>query len=181
MLERPQFYVSMLLVAAFLGFTATSNLTLLSGATQNTKRQQIKSIPKSKKLAKASDDYLAVFEVRDDKLVGKHLRVSVAGRLGLQCWERMTTLFPLSYRKLIVQFNVMKGKGAAGRFSGNGSNDVGRKGFRISIARYLLEKSKATLKKRSRPVTARRGTLDWTLVSAANLVEGNSAIYRHAL
>jgi hypothetical protein len=48
-------------------------------------------------------------------------------------------------------------------FDGDGKNDVHRKGYRLSIADNTL-RGEPLLEQSSRPVTARRGTLDWIVV-----------------
>lgn len=111
----------------------------------------------------ADEKYLALFEVIDGRLVHGHLRDTAAGDLGRACWERLTTLFPARYRTEIVQFNVLDGRRWAGILDGDGSNDVGRPGYRLSVARYLLESEEHLLDPRRAP-TPRRGTLDWTIV-----------------
>lgn len=124
---------------------------------------KLNRIPNAPKLAEVDEKYLAAFEVVDDKLVGKHVRDSHAAALGMQCWERIAALFPLSYRKLLVQFNIMSGSDPAGVFDGNGTNDVGRRGYRLSIAKSCAERER-DLANPYRAVTPRRGTTDWTLV-----------------
>jgi hypothetical protein len=107
--------------------------------------------------------YHAVFEVKNNSLEDKHTPEQRTKDLGISGWKRIKALFPLSYRKEIIQFNVMAGRRWAGQFSGDGENDIGRKGYRLSVAKYLLEKE-LNLNDASRPVTPRRATLDWTLV-----------------
>lgn len=120
-------------------------------------------VPEKASLKSAPSKYLAVFEVRDNRFIGKAVRDKKSEELAGPCWERIKALFPLSYRKLIVQFNIMSGRRLAGSFDGSGRNDVGRKGYRLSVAKYLVEKEQK-LKKSKRVVSRRRGTLDWTLV-----------------
>lgn len=122
-----------------------------------------KQIPDKSRLKNTPDKYLAVFEIRDDAFVGKHVRDKKAEKLAHCCWDRIKVLFPLSYRKLLVQFNIMSGRKLAGSFDGSGKNDVGRKGYRLSVAKYCAEKEK-NLNQAKRVVSRRRGTLDWTLV-----------------
>jgi hypothetical protein len=110
-----------------------------------------------------NDRYHAVFEVKKDSLIEKYTPEKHTKDLGIDGWERIKALFPLEYRKGIIQFNVMAGRRWAGQFSGDGENDIGRKGYRLSVAKYLLEKQE-NLSDASRPVTPRRATLDWTLV-----------------
>ena len=107
--------------------------------------------------------YHAVFEVKKSKLEDKYTPDKHSKNLGIYGWERIKALFPESYRKGIIQFNVMAGRRWAGQFSGDGENDIGRKGYRLSIAKYLLEKE-IDLSNAIRPVTPRRATLDWTIV-----------------
>ena len=107
--------------------------------------------------------YHAVFEIRDNTLHSKYTPDDRTRKLGVAGWERIKMLFPLAYREGIIQFNVMAGRRWAGQFSGDGENDIGRKGYRLSIAKYLLEKEN-NLTQANRPVTPRRSTLDWTLV-----------------
>ncbi len=124
---------------------------------------RLERIPDDAKLAEVDAKYLAAFEVVDDAFVGKHVRDARSAALGLQCWDRITALFPLSYRKLLVQFNIMSGSDPAGVFDGGGTNDVGRRGYRLSIAKSCAEKER-DLANPYRAVTPRRGTTDWTLV-----------------
>lgn len=135
---------------------------LLLGATVTDGGPQSK-IPDKAKLKNAPDKYIAVFEVRDDAFVGKRVRDKEAAKLAHACWARIKVLFPLSYRKLLVQFNIMSGRKLAGAFDGSGRNDVGRRGYRLSVAKYCAEKEKK-LSDAKRKVSRRRGTLDWTLV-----------------
>ncbi len=107
--------------------------------------------------------YHAVFEVKGNVLEDKYTPEKHTKDLGIYGWERIKALFPLSYRREIIQFNVMAGRRWAGQFSGDGENDIGRKGYRLSVAKYLLEKE-LNLNDTLRPVTPRRATLDWTLV-----------------
>lgn len=107
--------------------------------------------------------YHAVFEIKEGRLHGKYTPDKHSQQLGILVWERIKALFPPQYREGIIQLNVMAGRRWAGQFSGDGENDVGRKGYRFSIAKYLLEKED-NLRLSHRPVTARRATLDWTLV-----------------
>jgi len=138
-------------------------LAVASWATQLSTQQELEGIPTRADLASTSEAYLAVFEVSDGQLVGRLVREQGTGELGTACWRRLTTLFPLSYRKLIVQFNVQSGRRWAGKFDGDGSNDVGRRGYRLSIAEYLAA-GEPGLEDPQRAVTPRRGTLDWTIV-----------------
>ncbi len=124
--------------------------------------QQLSQVPDKGLLKQADEKYLAVFEV-DDVLVGKDIRQEGAGELGVAGWQRLTTLFPLSYRKKVVEFNVVGGRRWAGNFDGGGTNDVQRKGFRIAIAKFVLEEE-SNLNVADRAVTPRRGTMDWTVV-----------------
>ncbi|MCA9291012.1 MAG: hypothetical protein KDA25_07785 [Phycisphaerales bacterium] len=151
------------LAAALILCTAAATLLAARTAPPRPTQATAASIPDDAALERADAAYLAVFEVVDDRLVGKHLRDDAAGDLGIACWSRLTTGFPLSYRKLIVQFNIQSGRRWAGRFDGSGANDVGRAGFRLSIAGYLAAEEK-DLNDPHRPFTPRRGTLDWTLV-----------------
>jgi hypothetical protein len=107
--------------------------------------------------------YHAVFEIKNDTLQSKHTPDEHTRKLGIAGWERIKALFPLEYRAGIIQFNVMAGRRWAGQFSGDGENDIGRKGYRLSVAKYLLEKE-PNLTQTDRPTTPRRATLDWTLV-----------------
>jgi hypothetical protein len=107
--------------------------------------------------------YHAVFEIKNNTLQSKYTPDEHTRKLGIAGWERIKTLFPLAYREEVIQFNVMAGRRWAGQFSGDGENDMGRKGYRLSIAKYLLEKE-TNLTQANRPVTPRRSTLDWTLV-----------------
>ncbi|MGS2717645.1 hypothetical protein ACVBE9_05690 [Eionea flava] len=107
--------------------------------------------------------YHAVFEIKKERLHDKYTPDTHSQQLGVLGWERIKALFPPQYREGIIQFNVMAGRRWAGQFSGDGENDIGRKGYRLSIAKYLLEKEN-NLRLSHRPVTARRATLDWTLV-----------------
>jgi hypothetical protein len=120
-------------------------------------------IPDSKQLRQAPDKYLAVFEVQNNELVGKEIRNEASGTVGLEGWKRLKVLFPPEYRSEIVQFNVQAGDRWAGMFDGDGKNDVGRKGYRLSIADDTL-RDEPLLANSSRVATARRGTLDWTLI-----------------
>ena len=126
--------------------------------------QSLSRISDSPLLKQADGKYEALFEIRDDAIVSKHLRERAAGNLGLKCWKRTAALFPLSYRKLLIEFNVHAGERSASSFSGSGSNDLDRPGYRFSVARYALEQADR-LGDADRPVTRRRGTLDWTLVN----------------
>lgn len=125
--------------------------------------QDLGRLPDSPLLEQADGKYQALFELRDDALISKHLRDAEAGELGVLCWQRITTLFPLSFRKLLIEFNVHGERSLAGSFSGDGSNDLERRGYRVSVVRYLLDATE-DLDETDRPVTPRRGTLDWTLV-----------------
>jgi hypothetical protein len=107
--------------------------------------------------------YHAVFEVNSDILQEKYTPDSLTKKLGIAGWDRIKALFPPSYRRGIIQFNVMAGRRWAGQFSGDGENDIGRQGYRLSIAKYLLEKE-PNLNHPLVPVTPRRATLDWTIV-----------------
>lgn len=127
------------------------------------KRQELESIPDKNSLSAADEKFLTVFEIQGDRFVAKHVRDQQAASLGIDGWQRIVTLFPASYRSELVQFNVLDGKRWAGFFSGDGSNDVNRKGYRLSIAKYLLLKEPNRADP-SRPITPRRETLDWTLV-----------------
>lgn len=120
-------------------------------------------IPDRPKLDAAPDKYLAVFEIRGDRIVGKSIRDEEAGELGLKCWNRIVALIPVEYRKGVVQFNIEAGRRWAGRFGGAGKNDVGRKGYMFSIAKYAAAEEEQ-LDDPYRPVSSRRGTLDWTIV-----------------
>lgn len=143
--------------------TALGTLGTLAFAVPRMGTPRLSKIPDQPLLAKASDRYQALFEIRDDAIVGKHVRDERAALLGILCWQRIVTLFPLSYRKLLIEFNVHSGRGWAGKFDGSGKNDLDREGYRLSVARYLLEEEKGW-RKPHRATTARRGTLDWTLV-----------------
>lgn len=138
-------------------------LAVAAWATQRSTQQELASIPDRAGLASASEAYLTVFEVSDGQLVGKLVREQGTGELGAACWRRLTTLFPLSYRRLIVQFNIQSGRRWSGKFDGDGSNDVGRRGYRLSIAEYQALEEPG-LDDPDRAVTPRRGTLDWTIV-----------------
>jgi hypothetical protein len=128
-----------------------------------TPRPRLADIPDSPKLEPADAQYLAVFEVSKDRLIGKDIRDPESGELGISCWQRVITIFPLDCREKIVQFNILDGRRWAGLFDGDGSNDVGRKGYRFSIAKYQAEEEKH-VHNANRPVTPRRGTLDWTMI-----------------
>lgn len=121
------------------------------------------AIPDDPKLDEAPDKYLAVFEIDGDAIIGKSIRDPEAGELGIQCWNRVVALIPRKYREGVVQFNIEAGRRWAGRFGGDGKNDVGRKGYKFSIAKYAAAEEE-NLSDATRPVTARRGTLDWTIV-----------------
>ncbi|WP_144059988.1 hypothetical protein [Rhodopirellula sallentina] len=125
--------------------------------------QSLSAIPNKACLDVADEKFLAVFEVEGDDFVAKIVRDEQAASLGLYGWQRIETLFPLEYRNELVQFNVLDGKRWAGFFSGDGSNDVNREGYRLSIAKYLLLKEK-NRHDPARCITPRRKTLDWTLV-----------------
>lgn len=123
----------------------------------------LESIPDSEHLAAKDLPHLAVFVVTGDALTQKHVREAGAGELGLAAWRRLTTLIPAEHREGIVQFNVIPGRRWAGRFGGDGKNDAGRTGYQFSIAAYVAEEE-SELARADRPVTPRRGTLDWTIV-----------------
>ncbi|SMP41218.1 hypothetical protein SAMN06265222_101552 [Neorhodopirellula lusitana] len=125
--------------------------------------QLLSAIPNKALLDSADEKFLAVFEVEGNDFVAKVVRDEQAASLGLYGWQRIETLFPLEYRNELVQFNVLDGKRWAGFFSGDGSNDVDRKGYRLSIAKYLLLKE-GNRHDPARCITPRRKTLDWTLV-----------------
>ena len=108
-------------------------------------------------------NYYVIFEVNGDKLIDNYASDTRTRQLGVASWQRITELFPLHYRKGIIQYNVMAGRRWAGRFGGDGSNDIGKPGYSLSVARYLLEKTPA-LENSKLPITPRRGTLDWTLI-----------------
>lgn len=112
---------------------------------------------------KYDDKYYVVFEVKGNTLIDKFSSDSKTRNMGAASWKRITALFPIQYRQGIIQYNVMAGRRWAGQFSGDGENDIGRPGYRMSVARYLLQKT-PELNNANRPVTPRRGTLDWTLV-----------------
>ncbi len=127
-------------------------------------KRSLDAIPNRPALLQADKKYVAILEVDGDNLVAKALRDDeLAGMLGVACWQRLTTLFPPRYRKGLVQFNIQKGNRWAGFFNGSGANDVGRKGYSLSIARYLALKEK-NVDDPLRPLTPWRGTLDWTTV-----------------
>ena len=107
--------------------------------------------------------YFAVFEVNNTQLEDVFASDTATKQLGVAGWNRITALFPEIYRKEIVQFNVMAGRRWAGQFGGDGSNDIGKKGYKLSVAKYLLLKE-PELHNPVRKITPRRGTLDWTLV-----------------
>ena len=107
--------------------------------------------------------YHAVFTVQQGKLEAKYTPNQHTQQLGIYGWERIKALFPAEYRKGIVQFNVMAGRRWAGQFGGDGKNDVGRTGYSLSVAKYVLEQE-TQLSIPNRTVTPRRATLDWTLV-----------------
>ncbi len=107
--------------------------------------------------------YFAVFEVKGDQLTEYWRYDDESISLGNQAWDRMSALFPLRYREEIIQFNILAGKRWAGQFGGDGKNDLDREGYMLSVAKYLLLKE-TQLANASRPVSSRRGTLDWTLV-----------------
>ncbi|MFK7760388.1 MAG: hypothetical protein AB8C13_10645 [Phycisphaerales bacterium] len=111
----------------------------------------------------AMDRYEAVFEVQGDRLVSRHTPEQSAEMLGQACWARIVELFPAVMRDEIVQFNLIPGRRWAGQFSGDGKNDLGRTGFSFSVARYVIEEQD-DYDRPTRPLTARRKTLDWTLV-----------------
>ncbi|WP_068265283.1 hypothetical protein [Rubripirellula obstinata] len=125
--------------------------------------QSLSEIPDKDSLQVAADKFLAVFEIDGDDFIAKVVRDEQAATLGLYGWQRIETLFPLEYRNELVQFNVLDGKRWAGFFSGDGANDVDRKGYRLSIAKFLLLKE-SNRHNPSRSITPRRETLDWTLV-----------------
>lgn len=120
-------------------------------------------VPDRDRLRQADDKYLAVFDVEGDTLVGKHLRDKSAGELGLACWQRIARIIPTRFREDLVQFNIQSGRRWAGMFDGDGRNDVGRPGYRLSVARYTVAEQ-PNYSNPDRPPTPRRGTLDWTLV-----------------
>lgn len=136
---------------------------LLLLATFASAQDSLAEIPDSKQLQKASKEYLAVFEIKDGLLTGKDLRNQTSGPLGLAAWKRLTALFPAAHRNELVQFNVQAGERWAGMFDGDGRNDVNQKGYRLSIADYTL-RGESQLEQAKRPVTPRRGTLDWTVI-----------------
>lgn len=107
--------------------------------------------------------YFVVFEVDGNTLNDKFISTDNTKMLGVAGWNRITQLIPLKYRENIVQFNVMSGRRWAGNFSGDGENDVNREGYRLSIAKYLLQEE-GQLMDAQRPASNRRGTLDWTLI-----------------
>ncbi|GAB5496909.1 MAG: hypothetical protein Phyf2KO_19890 [Phycisphaerales bacterium] len=123
----------------------------------------LSAIPDDPKLDEAPGKYLAVFEIDGDAIIGKSIRDPEAGELGILCWNRVVALIPKQYREGVVQFNIEAGRRWAGRFGGDGKNDVGRKGYKFSIAKYAAAEEE-NLGDAQRPVTARRGTLDWTIV-----------------
>lgn len=125
--------------------------------------RSLEQIPDDPKLDEAPGKYLAVFEIEGDEIVGKSIRDEEAGELGIQCWNRIVALIPTEYRTGVVQFNIEAGRRWAGRFGGDGKNDVGRKGYKFSIAKYAALEEE-NLRDAHRPVTPRRGTLDWTIV-----------------
>jgi hypothetical protein len=131
--------------------------------TEYSERVGARVIPESGVLQRADAKYLVAFEVRGDLLVGKAVREAGAESLGVQSWNRILILFPAEARKDIVQFNIQDGRRWAGGFDGDGENDVGRKGYRLSVAKYAAA-GEEHLADARRPVSARRGTLDWTLV-----------------
>lgn len=126
-------------------------------------RPVLADIPDKASLSAADAKFLTVFEIEGDAFIAKHVRDEQAASLGIDGWQRILALFPPSYRSELVQFNVLDGERWAGFFSGDGSNDVDRKGYRLSIAKYLLLKE-PNRKDAVRPITPRRETLDWTLV-----------------
>jgi|GEM_PF-7007322 len=107
--------------------------------------------------------YFAVFEVNGNQLSERYIADKQTEILGIAGWNRITALFPLSVRENIIQYNVMGGRRWAGSFDGSGKNDMGRPGYKLSIAKYLLKKEKQ-LHESTRAASARRGTLDWTLI-----------------
>lgn len=124
---------------------------------------EFESLPDSPSLVRADEKYLALFEVDGNRFVSKAVRQHDAAELSIPVWERINALFPTMYRREIVQFNLHDGRRWAGAFSGDGSNDVERDGYRLSIAKYLAEEEDE-LKDATRIASPRRGTLDWTLV-----------------
>lgn len=122
------------------------------------------AIPDRPSLLQADENFLAIFELSGDEMIAKAVRGDEeAARLGVACWNRITTLFPSGYRKGLVQFNIQGGRRWAGFFNGGGSNDVGRKGYSLSIAKYLAL-AEPGVNDPNRPLTAHRGSLDWTTV-----------------
>lgn len=125
--------------------------------------QSLSDIPYKVELNTADEKFLAVFEIEGNDFIAKTVRDEQAAGLGLYGWQRLETLFPHRYRNELVQFNVLDGKRWAGFFSGDGSNDVNRKGYRLSIAKFLLLQEE-NRHDPGRSITPRRETLDWTLV-----------------
>ena len=126
--------------------------------------QILHATPVRDSLLLPDEKYLAIFEVDGDELIAKAVREDQqAALLGVACWQRLTKLFPARYRKGLVQFNIQSGRRWAGFFDGSGANDVGRKGYSLSIAKYQAMKDQR-LQDASHPLTPRRGTLDWTMV-----------------
>lgn len=161
-------------MALCFGFAAPASAEALS----------LGSIPDRAALDRADAALLAVFEVDGDGLVGKSVRDRAAAELGLQGWARTAALFPVEHRDEIVQFNVLSGRRWSGLFGGDGANDVGRPGFSLSLAQYQLAEE-AELADPRRPLTPRRGTIDWTIVHemghaiclATDSIEGFSQVF----
>ncbi|MGP1271785.1 MAG: hypothetical protein ACTS22_00470 [Phycisphaerales bacterium] len=142
---------------------AASGSAQPDGATSDPIADRLAAIPDDPSFGAASERYLAIFEIDEDAIIAKHVRDEEAARLGLQAWDRVAAMFPVWARRRIVQFNVQDGSRWAGRFDGSGANDIGRPGYKLSVAAYLLA-AEENLADPVRPVDARRGTLDWTLV-----------------
>lgn len=126
-------------------------------------KKLLETIPVNPAFGSADKKFIALFEVEGNQLIGKLVRDQQAAELGLVCWSRINELFPTRYRDTIIEFNVLGGRRWAGFFSGDGSNDLGRSGYRLSVAKYTIEEEQ-NLRMANRTPTARRGTLDWTLV-----------------
>ena len=106
---------------------------------------------------------LAVFEIDKNQVASLATRDMESLDLGMKVWARINEIFPTGYRKEIVQFNIQSGRRWAGFFMGSGKNDVNRKGYQLSIAKYAA-KEEPDLDQANRAISKRRGTLDWTLV-----------------
>lgn len=107
--------------------------------------------------------HYAVFEINNSTPSDIFIYDQTSKSLGIAGWNRIIALFPAEYRKEIIQFNVMGGRRWAGQFGGDGQNDLNKPGYRLSVAKYLLQREPA-LHDSKRQVTSRRATLDWTII-----------------